>query len=182
MKTIVLCGKQGDNAVAQTLLPALGRYGSVCYMSETKIAGQSNVGKHKFCVLDCPQLPQIELPQVILLFKNSFSLSGRTAQLPEGIPAVFGSHNARAAEQLKGSKVAAIVCGTSAKDTLSVASLTESSASASLQRSLHTLAGDVIEPRDIPVELSGQTGPYSFLATCAVLLLAGVEPEPGYQF
>lgn len=182
MKTIVLCGRQGDITVAQTLIPALNRYGRVWHFGDDALVECESKSGPGFCVYDCVQLPRIELSKAIVVFKNSFSLSGRPAELPEGMPAVFGSNNMRAAEQLKGSKAAAIVCGTSSKDTLSVASLTESSASVSLQRSIHTLSKEVLEPRDIPVELAEQTGPYSLLATCAVLLLIGIEPEPGYQF
>lgn len=182
MKTVVLCGKQSDTTLSEVLVQALRQYGQVQYYNGKELKRCSETKNFEFCVYDCEQIPLLELPDTILVFKNSFSVSSEPIRLPEGIPAVFGSQNGKAAEQLKGSQVTPVVCGTSSKDTLSVASLAETSASVSLQRSVRTLCGEILEPKEISIELVQQLGPYPLLATCAVFLLCGMDSEKGFRF
>lgn len=160
---------------------ALKRYGQVQYFNGEVVKRQIGKLSPEFCVYDCEQLPKLELQSGILLFKNSF-LPMHKIGIPSGFLTVFESHNTKAAEALKGTGLTAVVCGTSAKDTLSVASLNDSSASVSLQRSIRTITGEVLEPHEIAIELDQCIGPYSLLATCAVLLLAGIASEEGYHF
>ena len=120
-------------------------------------------------------------------YYNGIKLSSAPGETPGvfciyGIPAVFSSRCEKAAEQLKGAPVIPVACGTSSKDTLSVASLTEGSACVSLLRSLCTLTGEILEPKDISVALQREMGTYSLLAACAVCLLCGIDSEPGYRF
>jgi hypothetical protein len=181
MTTIFLCGKRSDNAVSDVLAGALRQYGMVQYFNGDVLKRYSEKTEPEFCIYDCEELPKLELPSGILLFKNSF-LPTKKPEIPMGFLTVFGSHNSRAASALKGTGLIAVACGTSAKDTLSVASLTDSSACVSLQRNVRTVTGEVLEPRDISIELCRQLGPYSLLATCAVFLLAGVPSDDGYRF
>ncbi len=75
-----------------------------------------------------------------------------------------------------------MTCGTSVKDTLSVASLDYTNAVISLQRGLVTLSGELLEPHDIKVLLQSPIGVFPLLACCAVLLLAGEPSADGYFF
>ena len=75
---------------------------------------------------------------------------------------------------------AAVTCGMCAKETLSISSLDYGAAALSLQRSITTVSGDVVEPRDITVELHSAVSPRQMLAVCMVLLMAGVDSSYGY--
>lgn len=182
MKTIVLCGKQSDTALSQVLLKALCRHGRVQYFNGTHLKSIPGEAPGVFCIYDCERLPVINTPNTILVFKNSFTPSAGKRELPYGISAVFSSRCEKAAEQLLGEPVIPVACGTSSKDTLSVASLTDGSACVSLLRSLCTLTDEILEPKDITVVLQNEIGTYSLLAACAVCLLCGIDSENGYFF
>lgn len=182
MTTVVLCGKKNDAAVSGPLLRALSQYGGTLYFNGRTLQSlqESGEGEPHFAVYDCEEIPELKLEKGILLFKNSFC--GTTARsVPAGVLTVFESYNGKAAGALKGTGVIAITCGTSAKDTLSVASLDEASATVSLQRTVKDVAGTVLEPRDVAVTLDSPLSPYQILAVCSVLLLSGQDPNDGYH-
>lgn len=93
--------------------------------------------------------------------------------------AVFSSENHHAIEALNGSGNIAISCGMSAKDTLSAASITDEKRMVSLQRTIRSIDGEIIEPRDFYIKSSH--GFYASLAASAVLLLLGIMPEYGFE-
>lgn len=182
MKTIVLCGKQSDTTLSQVMIGALRRYGRVQYYNGVQLRNIPGEHPGAFCIYDCERLPILDTPHSVLVFKNSFTPFAEPVELPHGIPAVFSSRCEKAAEQLMGAPVIPVACGTSSKDTLSVASLAEGSACVSLLRSLCTLTGEILEPKDISVTLRREMGTYSLLAACAVCLLCGIDSEQGYEF
>lgn len=178
MTTIMLCGKKSDASFAEALLPALALYGGVQYYNGERLAlfGMEPV---RFLVYDCEKIPKVELEKGILLFKNSFDSDGQ-AHIPSKFICVLEPKNTHAAEMLQGSDVAAVTCGTSQKDTISIAGLQEGSAVLSVQRSLITLEDKVLEPHDFAVSLQSEIGPHRILAVCAVLLLTGIDSSKGY--
>ncbi|XOQ49203.1 MAG: DUF1009 domain-containing protein [Eubacteriales bacterium] len=178
MINIILCGKLIDTAVSCTLLPTLERYGGVQYFSEKSLKKYGS-GGIKYLVYDCEKLPQIELGKGIVLFKNSF-ISSEKMNIPNGFLCILEMKNSHAAEILNGTQAAAITCGTSAKDTLSIAGLDEASATLSLQRSVPTIDGKILEPHDFTVKLLSQLSPTRILAVCAALLLSGEDSTVGY--
>ncbi len=182
MTAVVLCGKRNDPVVCDPLLKALSHYGGALYFNGRTLKSVQDPGTDtpRFVVYDCEEIPDLNLEKGILLFKNSFCGSSARS-IPAGVLTVFESYNGRAAGALKGTGVVAITCGTSAKDTLSVASLDEMSATVSLQRTVKDLSGTVLEPRDVAVELDSLLSPYQLLAVCSVLLLSGEDPNSGYR-
>ncbi len=74
-----------------------------------------------------------------------------------------------------------ITCGTADDDTLSVSSVGENKAAMSLQRRLVTLSGGIIEPCEIPIKAKSISNLRSFEAVTAILLLAGIPSEKGYE-
>jgi hypothetical protein len=178
MINIILCGKAIDTSISDALLPALARYGGVQYYSEKRLArlGGDTV---EFFLYDCEKVPQIELDCGILLFKNSFHCP-ENISIPSGFMCVLETKNLEAAAMLKDSNTSAIICGTSPKDTISIAGLDETSAVLSLQRSLITVGGDILEPHDFKVKLLTKLGPHRILAVCAVLLISGIDSSQEY--
>lgn len=68
-----------------------------------------------------------------------------------------------------------ITCGTSPKDTISLASIDNGTAVVSLQRKIKNIRGEIIEPMDIKIKLDIKNDVYQALAACTALLLCGVE-------
>nr|WP_319488015.1 hypothetical protein [uncultured Caproiciproducens sp.] len=179
MTNIILCGKSTDTSISCALLPALERYGGVQYCSAENLVRLGN-DKIEFLLYDCEKLPYIELDGGIILFKNSFHSSEKNL-IPEGFLSILEMKNSSAAEMLNGTGTAAITCGTSSKDTLSIAGLDEMSAALSLQRSVMTIGGKMLEPHDFTVRLLSKLSPTRILAVCAVLLLSGIDSSKGYE-
>ncbi len=178
MTDILLCGKRSDQSIAKALLPALAAYGGVRYVQPEllrKIGGEDA----RFLVCDCEKIPRVEGGGGILFFKNSFD-SETPIVIPDGFLCAFEPQNQRAAALLRAAGTAAVTCGMCAKDTLSISSLDYGAAALSLQRSISTVSGEVMEPRDITVELHTQVSPRQMLAVCMVLLMAGMDPSHGY--
>lgn len=111
----------------------------------------------------------------IVVFCNNFSnkLNGKSYL------AIFSSENHHAIEALNGSGNIAISCGMSAKDTLSTASITDEKRMVSLQRTIRSIDGEIIEPRDFYIKSKYKL--YASLAASAVLLLLGIMPEDGFE-
>lgn len=179
MTNIILCGKASDASISCALLPALARYGGVQYYSSERLS-QFGDDAVRFLVYDCERLPQIELNTGIILFKNSFN-SPEKIEIPSGFSCILEMKNIHAAEMLNRTGTAAITCGTSSKDTLSIAGLDEISAALSLQRSVMTMDGSILEPHDFMVKLLSKLSPNRILAVCAVLLISGINSSNGYD-
>ena len=178
MISIILCGKMSDTSISEALLPVLARYGGVQYYSSQNLVqyGGDNV---QFLVYDCEKIPNVELKKGILLFKNSFDSTGQI-HVPGGFFCVLEAQNVHAASLLRGSDVFAVTCGTSPKDTISIAALEEESAALSLQRNLITLEEKTLEPHDFTIQLSAPLGPHRILAVSAILLISGIDSSQGY--
>ncbi len=70
-----------------------------------------------------------------------------------------------------GTKLRLISCGLSSKDTLTLSSFTADSAVVSLQRSITSLSGAIVEPGDYPISIGATIDQFSILASVAVLIL-----------
>ncbi len=178
MTNIILCGKATDTSISDALLPAMARYGTVQYYTPQRLSRYGGEAV-EFQIYDCEDVPNIELESGILLFKNSFH-STEQIHIPSGFSCVLEAKNLHAAAMLQGMGAAAITCGTSPKDTISIAALDEASAALSLQRSIITVGGAILEPHDFTVKLLSELGPHRILAVCAVLLISGIDSSAGY--
>ncbi len=179
MINIVLCGKSNDASISEALLPVLARYGGVQYFNGKQLAKLGD-GEPDYFVYECEQIPKIEIDRGVLLFKNSFQIS-EGSTVPENIFCIFETQNKNAAAVLKNTHTTAITCGTSQKDTISIAGLEETGAVLSLQRNIKKLDGEILEPHDFTVQLSAKIGPHRILAVSAVLMIIGVDSSVGYK-
>ncbi len=178
MINIILCGKSNDTSISEALLPVLARYGGVQYFNGKRLAKLGS-GEPEYFVYDCEQVPKIEIDRGLLLFKNSFQVS-EGSTVPENIFCVLETQNKNAAAVLKNTHTTAVTCGTSPRDTISIAGLEEMGAVLSLQRNIEKLDGEILEPHDFAVALSAKIGPHRILAVSAVLMIIGVDSSAGY--
>ncbi|MFU0833826.1 MAG: PNP-UDP-1 domain-containing protein [Oscillospiraceae bacterium] len=178
MVNIILCGDVKDTSVSQALISALSTYGGVIYSGPERIFQCGTTPQ--YLLYEYQTLPQIGLEKGVVLFKNSM-LPQKPVSFPSNFLYVLETKNVRAAALLKDSGVTVVTCGTSSKETLSIAGLEEDTAVLSLQRTLKTLEGKMVEPHDFTVKFSGSRSPHQLLSVCAVLLIAGEDSLKGYQ-
>ena len=99
--------------------------------------------------------------------------------LSPGCPAIFSGQNQAAAQFAGEAGLVPLDCGLSLRDTLTLSSLTESSAMVSLQRPVARLDGAMVEPVDLPLVLTRPWEPFHLLCCAGVLLLSGGVPALG---
>lgn len=90
-----------------------------------------------------------------------------------GCPAILSGQNRAAAQFAGAAGLIPLDCGLSLRDTLTLSSLTESSAMVSLQRPIVRLDGGAVEPVDLPLALTRPWEPFHLLCCAGALLLAG---------
>ena len=177
MTNLLLCGDLSDTSVCRALLSALARYGGFRYCGPGRLS-ESGPAPEYF-LYESEKLPEIGLERGIILFRNSIEPQDPVF-IPPGFLCVLETKNARAAALLKDTGCTAVTCGTSPQDTLSIAALEEGSAVVSLQRTLETLDGKMLEPHDFTVKCPEARSPHQLLTICAALLISGVDSAGGY--
>lgn len=177
MTNIILCGDAGDFSVSHALIPALARYGGVRYLGPEKILDLGD--PLKFFLYECAEIPRIEIKSGILIFQNSIRQQSPFS-IPKNFLCVLQPKNISAAELLGETGATVVTCGTSTRDTLSIAGLESSGAALSLQRSLPTLDGRLLEPHDFTVSFSEERSPGQILSVCAALLISGIDSSEGF--
>lgn len=178
MTDILLCGAAADTAIADALIPVLKSCGGLCHAGRNSVEDCS--GPAAYFLYECTEVPKIGMTKGLLLLKNQLAETV-PARVPAGFVCIIGSKNVPAADLLRGTGAAVVTCGTGAKDTLSLAGRDTAAASVSLQRSLLTLGGKLLEPHDFSIRLTRPRSPEQILAVSAVLLLTGADSEQGYR-
>ena len=171
MKTVILCG---CSASERRIAGSFSRYADVRYFGENAVWQRGEEGQ-KLVVYSVPRLPRVQaLPAVLVLGSE---LPAQTDGIRLCLLPVFDSSSRAAARLLSQFGGAAIGCGTSPKDTFSLASFSEQKAVVSLQRNLPALTGETVEPRDITLRLRRGCSVFEIMAFCAVMLLCGGSSE-----
>lgn len=180
MFNIIVYGKKRDISISRTLIKCLSKYGGVQYSIPNETGFSGCCTTPSFFLLDLPRMDKFISDQKgCIIFKNSFNKFSASLFQTHLTP-IFDAQNMEAHKVLAGTNKIVITCGTSAKDTLSLASLQENLAVISLQRYIKTFNSDVIEPHDFTVKFSEKIDVYPLLSTCAVLLLSGILSDNGY--
>lgn len=171
METVILCG---CSAAERRIAASFARYASVWYFGRNTVWRRGEA-KRELAVYAAPQLPRTERLSAVLVLGSELRAQAnpiRTNLLP-----VFDSGSTAAAQLLSQYGGAAIGCGTSPRDTFSLASFSEQKAVVSLQRNLPTLTGETVEPGDLTLRLRRGCSVFEIMAFCAVMLLCGFGAE-----
>lgn len=173
--TIVHCGPKSKNgAMSRVLRRALSAYGGVQWFDGSAVSCPDRTPR--FLLYECPEIPKITTGTGVLVFDNGFIYSQEGSRaFSDGFVPILDGDNKEAAKALRGTGKIAVTCSSSARGTLSIASLEYERAAVSLQRDLRILNGSVAEPMEIIVGLSQETPAYPLMAACGILLLSGVE-------
>ena len=178
METILLCGKSGGDTLTETLVSTLQQYGKVLYAGEQKLQHE-DPGSPDFFVREQESLPELHMETGVLVFKTGVRLK-HSIQIPEGVRCVLNSRNHQTAELLGKMKISAAACGRRPTCWV-ISSLDYGSAVLSLQRSVLTLGGKLLEPHDFQVQVEGNAGPAQILTVSMILLLLGLDSGKGFR-
>lgn len=96
--------------------------------------------------------------------------------LPSGAVGICEDSDLAALKILMANGATVITCGMNPKSTVTLSSLTPSSALVSLQRTVTDIFGKNAEPCEFGIKLNRGRSPFAVTASAAVLLLAGITP------
>ena len=178
LQTIIVYGKKEDTTISETLqkiLNILGKYYIFISDKEIRSKFQENI-EPEFLIIDTDVMPITQIGMKdILIFKNEMPLLN--VILPKMFCAVVESSNTNAITMLNDSKTEVVACGMSNKDTLTFSSSIEDSLVISLQRSLKNVLGNIVDPNEVPINLSTEIDHYAILSTVVTLILCGINLE-----
>lgn len=158
---IFLCGRKGGPVSSRRVKEVLGRYLPNCLVEEGEGWPPDRQGPG------------------LLLFRSGFCRPVEAALLP-GWVALLPAGCAEGLRALQGTGIPTVTCGASSRDTLSISSWDFPQGAVSVLRGVTTLAGEPVEPGEIPVKMAAPLEPEGMLALCGALILCGVPPEEGY--
>lgn len=125
-----------------------------------------------FVIAELDQLSTVEASHPIILCKEPFA-AAKQIRLPPDAIGLLSSGNLPAAEFLCRCGICAMTFGMSGKDTLTLSSITRDSAVLCLQRAINDLQGNLWDPVEIPLALSGRYTAFQILCAASVLMLSG---------
>ncbi len=180
MKNVVIFGDCGSRSLTRAVISACKSSGGVFAIENGRIYETSD--NPIFMVLSTDNISEIRCKKGIIVFGKMLNKSGCNLKIESMIP-IIDTSNINAVNIVRNLKTAAVGCSMSGHDTISVSGLTGfSSKIISLQRTIKTLDGEIVEPHDFVVKPSDEIPIYPLLAGCSVLLLSGISTLNGYRF
>lgn len=170
MVTAVIIGSAPDRRIFSLLQRVLEKQGNLASLSPKGFNAPE--AAPDFFLWDCARPGSINALNCLAVFKE------RPADF-EGMPpplcsmAVVGSDNPQAIEFWAAAQRPAITCGFSPRDTITLSSMTDTSAVVAIQRTIPTFDGNTIEPVELPIELTTPVDSYSIMCAAAVLAYSG---------
>lgn len=181
MHPFILYGSDKDQAIPYMLLAAMHSLRlSVLHLTTQAVTLLPPGAPEVSCLLlDDRQARSVQMEHSVFIFKSHCDGLGDIT-LPKAHAAVLNPENEQTAALLKARHIPVVTCGLSHKDTVTFSSRTPTTALVSLQREIHTAAGVLVEPRELPVTLTTPRDDYPLLAAIAAMWLAGIAfPEQG---
>lgn len=176
MIPIFLLGEERDAALRLPLCRVLERYGGVVHICGAH-AAQYAMGPARFFIYEASRLESIQAEQAILIFKTRQAAASHPLALSAGVVSILETENEAAARALLHSGATALTCGLTARDTLTLSSISDINPVVSIQRAITAFDGLTLEPCEKRIALRAPLSGYALLSVCAVLLLTGQASE-----
>lgn len=170
---IVIMGNTDNTVLEKRLTEILGKKYSVLSFAQKSLDAVSDQPDFFICHTD--SIHRVNLKNLILLFSCDGPLS-QSLSLPPDCIAIVDSAYQQTIRWLSALSIRAITFGLRHKDTITTSSMADDSLVVSLQRSIHTLSGELLEPFEMPMRLprwKDQIG--LIMQICGVLLLCGKQ-------
>lgn len=180
MKKIVICGDCGSKSLTRAIISACKNNGGAAVVSGNGIFETND--NPSFLIAELHNPYEINCKNGIIVFGKAVD-ENKTKINAEKTVALLDTANTNALNIVRDSGSVVIGCSMSGHDTISVSGLAGfPTKMISLQRTIRTLDGDIIEPHDFQVRLTEEIPVYPLLAGCGVLLLGGIGSADGYSF
>lgn len=132
----------------------------------------SDCREPKMIVTDIDNFDTIQSDNTIIIFRDTVGINIDAVKGHMAV-AVVDSCNEKLLPLVASTKLPAITCGLSAKDTLTLSSIGTDNAVIDLQRSVTCFDGSVAEPQEIPVRLGGSADSFALMAAASICILSG---------
>ena len=176
MIPIFLLGEERDVALRLPLCRILERYGGVLHICGAH-AAQYAIGQARFLLCETSRLDSIQAEQAILIFKSRQAVSSSPLSLSDGVISILETGHEAAARMLLHTGATALTCGLTARDTLTLSSISDTAPVVTIQRAITTFDGHTLEPCEKRIALHTPLPDYALLSICALLLLTGHASE-----
>lgn len=145
MIPVFLLGEEHDAALRLPLCRILERYGGVLHICGAH-AAQYAIGQARFLLCETSRLESIQAEQAILIFKSQQAISCGQLSLSDGVISILETENEAAARMLLHTGTTALTCGLTARDTLTLSSISDTAPVVTIQRAITTFDGHTLEP------------------------------------
>jgi len=123
-------------------------------------------------VCDAAAFESVAAENTIILFRNTVKIPAKILS-STGCVAVVDSQDDALMQFVSGTRLPAITCGLSPRDTITLSSIDTDSAVINLQRSVTCFDGSAPEPQEFPVRLNTPIDNFSLMAVACVFILCG---------
>lgn len=170
MISVVIAANNQDKKFYNALQNILNRsFGTIHCLGRCLDA---RVGCAELILTDTWSFDLIFSETAIIIVKDGESLTTGFETNRQAI-AVVDSCNKDVMRLVGETKLPAITCGLSARDTITLSSISEDSAVINIQRSISCFDGTVIEPQEIPVTLCSSIDSFALMCAAAIFILSG---------
>lgn len=170
MITVILYGEKNEKNLTRIFERNLKRYYQVHAVAETGVKTEGR--GRELLLFNTENLSQVNGGTSILVLKPSADLAGLSS-VSGNVIALANSNCPEQLAKLAEKKIRTVVCGLSSKDTVTFSSFNDSRAAVSLQRTVETPDGRVVEPMEVMLELEFSYDPLSVLFYTAVMMICG---------
>ena len=170
MLAVVAVAPYSDKRFWKELTNGLAPFFSVLHTHHSRLAVPR--GKAELLVADSCTFESIESDLALLIFKDTEQFSLETVKAKQ-IVAVVDSRNAQLVSFVSSTKLPAITCGLSPRDTITLSSIAVDSAVINLQRTVTCFDGSVVEPQEIPLKIGSEIDNYTLMALASVFIMSG---------
>lgn len=176
LKNIIICGDSRDKKLTDTIISVCKKVGGV-FVSDGECIYTTSKNP-LFCITCTDRIRMIDADGIII-FGDGYTEPDEKCTIKRAV-CITDSSNKAAVRSLNSTESCVIGCSMSERDTLSISCITDEYRLVSLQRNIHTLDGDIIEPCEIKLFSDRDLSPFTVLAVCAVLLLTGQPYDDGF--
>ncbi len=171
MFKIIIYGDFNENLIGLKLCRTLAKYGGVLYLCNGDIS-EISVGNPYFLVYETEHINSLQVEDAVVIFNNSNN-NGDCPKITSSsnISCVVNAQDSQALSKLLPLSIPAIVCGMSAKDSVTISSISETEAVVSVQRELVLRSGKKLEPSEFKVINIDKVDEEDILIICAILIL-----------
>ncbi|MDR2931747.1 MAG: hypothetical protein LBV27_01440 [Oscillospiraceae bacterium] len=175
MISVIIAAQKHNKLFWATMHSILEKNFTAIHAYERKLKADS--GTFDLIVTDIDSFDSIQSDDTIIIFKDPVDIDIGPAGDHKAV-AVVDSCNEKLLPLVASTRLPAITCGLSAKDTLTLSSMRLDSAVINLQRSVTCFDGSVAEPQEIPVSLNTVTMDndaisFALMAVASICILSG---------